>query len=531
MQEVKDMRRLILYRLSLVAISFFLAGCYCPDTEDPINYNQTSISPTNFWIPGYWYEPAPCNNLDYEEEAICRLQQSTIYLADLIDIALSNHPSTQRTWADARAAAYGVGMARSALYPTVTYQGDLIYMNTELDDGPSVAGAVVDGVNPGQPDNGQTDQNTGTINQIGTNPTSSSFTGGIGENTSLINNLNVSYLLLDFGGRCASIEAAKQALYSANWLHNRTIQQVIFNVLQSYYLYSGLAALLEARRADLKNSQANLEAASRLFEAGVKTKLDRLQAQTDLINIELNIVDLQGQIEIEHGRLATAMGIPADTHFHVPSVPKDVAFEKVCAGVEELIAIARYQRPDLSSAYAEQERRRALVAVARSEGLPTITADINLQDSIFFNNPSFNNHSVEAMLSLNVPLFSGYLYYNQVKQAKELVRVACADIRTREQEIAFEIVRSYYEFKTAVESVRFTDEYLKYSQETYHAALLSYQAGVGTILDLLSAQRALANARAEKIRALTRWATALTSISFATGVIGSGQESMIRCRK
>lgn len=498
-------------RLIALGSLLILTGCYyLQPPVDPSSNEQTALTPANFWLPERAYEPYPCGNQEMSEQTLAFLQKTNVALADLIDVALTNNPTTEKTWALARAAAYGVDIAKSNLYPTVFLNESLTFTDTQVDDGMTV---------------------TPFQNVLNPDDASVGFDGsGVGTNFIWTNNLSVSYLLLDFGGRCANIEAAKQALYEADWTNNRQIQQVLYSVLSNYYTYSGLVALLESRHMDLKNAETNLQAATELFQAGVKTKLDQLQAQTDVVNIQLSIVDLEGQIQVAYGNLATSLGLPANSVIAIPPIPDHLKLGKICADVDELMAIAYYQRPDLWGVYAEHEQRRALVTVARSAGLPNITTQLDFQNNIFTTNPSLNNRSYAASVSLNVPLFSGYLYESQERQARELVREACADIRIKELEIASDIVHSYTDFKTAVESYHYADEYLRFSQETFEAAQLSYREGVGTILDLLNAQRSLALSRATKIQAVTHWEVALANISFSTGLIGLNCESMIKCK-
>ncbi len=51
-------------------------------------------------------------------------------------------------------------------------------------------------------------------------------------------------------------------------------------------------------------------------------------------------------------------------------------------------------------------------------------------------------------------------------------------------------------------------------------ALGRYREGVGDILDLLSAQRALATARAQRINARLGWFTSLAQLARDAGVLG-----------
>lgn len=482
-----------------ICIAPFLTSCN--SYRDPICCNQSSTAPSNFWVPKCSYEPCPCDNQNDDELSLSILQKPQVILADLINVGLHNNPSTKITWANARAAAYGVGVAESALYPEINFQEELVHTKTKLDNMlPDVflaPGATL-------PDQVYTGF-VGTINQ--------SFT-----------TLSVSYLLLDFGGRGATIQAARQAMYGFNWHHNRQIQNVIFSVLQSYYTYEGLKALVVSRQADLKNAQKNYEAANAQFQAGIKNKLDVLQAQSDLVNIELSIVELEGQRAVAHGNLANALGLDADAEFNVPDFPTDAELDRLSFNVEHLVDIAMEERPDLAAAYAEHERLKEEVVIARSAGLPTLTANAYALETAIFPNGNFNNHTFSGSISLNVPLFSGFYYVDQVKQAQERVRAACANIQLKKNAVSLDVVTSYADLLTAIESFRFSQEFLKYSQEAYDAALATYQAGISTILDVLTAQRNLALAKAQKIRTRTSWAIALANVSYSTGVLGINKE-------
>jgi outer membrane protein TolC len=490
-------------------------------------------------MPTDKYAPCPCDNdIDRDDElkrSLEVLQSNDAVTANLIDVALLNNPATQITWANARAAAFSVEMAKSALYPNVGLDGVLTYSNGWLDEGPPdllplpVDPAYPTTCKPQKPNlkvlqRALLDPAQEVINLDPSTGTSISTDAGIGETVSLTTDLYVSYLLLDFGGRDASINAARQALYNSNWVHNRQIQEVIVSVLDAYYTYLGLSALLEARESDLKNAKTNLEAAQELFNAGVRNKLDVLQAETDLINIELNIVDIEGRRQIAFGQLANVLGLPSNVSFFVPPLPQNLPIDVILTGVDQLIGQAMRWRPDLAAAFALHQQRKEEVVIARSAGLPTLQAFIDMQENINISNSSLNNHSISASLVVSTPLFDGFLYTNRVRRAKEFVRGTCANIRQVELNITLDVITSYFNFQAAVESLKLSEKFLKSSEESYEAALAIYREGIGTILDLLTSQRALANAKAQKIQSRTQWAMALSNLSFAIGTLGTPYE-------
>jgi outer membrane protein len=503
-------------------MAIVLSGC-CewPDlAPDPVCCNQTPPEPSFFWVPNQF---CPMIRCEMDEEDVGALAHKKLEVVDLIDMALRNNPTTQVTWANARAAAFNVGMARSRLYPTVDLQETLIYQEFRLDDEVVMPAAAVAAAAEADIQTNVLPAGLSALRQV--SPAAGASTVGAlgpGSNVILNSELAVSYLLLDFGGRCATIKAAREALYASDWLHNRQMQQVIVSVLRSYYSYQGLIDLLKARYSDLDNAKANLNAAQLLFDAGIKTKLDVLQAQSDLVNIELDIVNLQGQSQVTLGTLITNIGFPGNSSLDIAHLPEDVSLTHISENIDQLIATGLEQRPDLAAVYANHEQRRAEVTIARSAGLPTLSANFTADSNIYFQNPSFNNRIYTGSLALNIPLFSGFYYINQTRRAQELLRGVAAEIKGRELGVILDVITSYYDFKTAVESFNFSEKYLIYSQEAYEAALLSYRGGVGTILDLLSAQRTLANAKAKRVQARTNWLIALANVAFSTGILGIG---------
>ena len=57
------------------------------------------------------------------------------------------------------------------------------------------------------------------------------------------------------------------------------------------------------------------------------------------------------------------------------------------------------------------------------------------------------------------------------------------------------------------------------AEKQYEVALGKYKAGTTTILDVVSAQSSLADARAERAKATQNWFTSLANLAYATGVM------------
>jgi outer membrane protein TolC len=220
-------------------------------------------------------------------------------LPQLLDIALQNSPVTRRTWAAARAAAAAAAGARAAYYPTLTL-------------GPSIT----------------TEQ---ALPQRGARPF---------EETILGPSLSLSYLLLDFGGRNAVAESARQSLLAANWQHNQQIQDLVLDVVSAYYAFVGTSALLQAAEESLAEAQTSFTATQARLQAGIGTVTDALQAQATLAQRQLEVVNQRGLLATSRGQLATVLGLPANTQFNV-SPPTQEPILTPAEAVDPLIEVAR----------------------------------------------------------------------------------------------------------------------------------------------------------------------------------------------
>lgn len=421
----------------------------------------------------------------------------------LIDIGLQNNPQTKQSWHNARAAAYNVGVAKSGLYPAIA-------------GSETISAVASHGVGGGSSGTFFADS-TGSDTSIGTFVRGGG--GRFGNTQSVTSDIALTYLLWDFGGRCAQIEMARDALMTANWTHNRTIQNVILSVLNGYYSYEGFEALVQARELDLKDAETSAEAAQAQFEMGVATKVDVLQAMANYVNAKLQLETARGQMNTAMGQLATAIGWPANTQLELTPLPERLDLDAISENMCTLLETAKVERPDLAATYATYLQAKANVVVAQSSSRPTVSFNGDAQRTDFFHLTRLNGSSQSATVVLNVPIFAGGLYQNQIASAKESALAAYAAWKNQEQTVLLDVVTNYNSYTTALESVQYSEEYLKFAQEAYDAALLGYRNGTSSILDLLTAQTTLSDARSQRIQARTQFLTALVGVAYALGTL------------
>ncbi len=446
---------------------------------------HAAASPSSVWTPpssdprdaraAIGVEVAPGRRVPQDIEA----PPDGLSLPQLLDIGLRNSPATRQTWAAARAAAAVAAEARAAYYP-------------EVDLGAMASAAK------GIADRGTTEF----------------------EETEVGPGATLTYLLLDFGGRSAAAESARQALLAANWQHNQQIQDLIFNVAAAYYIYAGATSELQAAESSLKEAETSLAATEQRLQVGVGTITDVLQTRATLAQRKLDLAGARGHVQIALGGLATTLGLPANTPLHVRPPAGAPLLKQAESDVDRLIEIATNQRPDLAAAWATLQARQADVRTAESNQWPTLNANGTVQ-RLYLYERHFNNAGwpYTGTLSVTWPVFDGFLRRNAVLQAKSNADVAAAALDVQEQAVIAQVWDSYNNLITAGQKVEASNDLLTSAARSYDAALTSYKAGVGDVVQLLQAESTLASARAQQVQATTGWYVSLAQLAHDTGTL------------
>ena len=413
-----------------------------------------------------------------------RLRRLTV--ADVVDLALRNNPATVQAWANARAAAAAYGASRSAYFPEVDLSGSITRVKTAATSGRSAVTQTIYGPSA-----------------------------------------TLSWLLLDLGGRSGAIEAARQALLAADWTHNAAINDVVLQAQVAFYNYVATGALVAAQRSSVEDAKANLAAAEARREVGTATIADVLQSRTALSQAQLSLETTEGTRQTARGALALALGVPANLPYDVDSVTAPVPVGAVADSVDGLIARAVRDRPDLAAARANAAEAQARIRQLRGARLPSLTATGDGGFTYIVNRVGGgSNYSIG--LGLSVPLFNGFGREYSQQQAEFLFDAAKASERSLEQQVTYQVFSSYYALQTATRSVQTANDLLASAGQSAEVALGRYKAGVGTVLDLLSAQSALASARAQQIQARLSWQTSLAQLAHDAGALDSKGRADVR---
>jgi outer membrane protein TolC len=210
------------------AATLFAAGILLGPVLTTLGARTESDSPESIVTRGLFKEPP------YPLASSGSFDPSRNYeLSTLIELGLANNPKTRSAWFNALASKAGVGQARSPYYPQLSFRADGGYQKTWY---PTTAGPM-----------------------------------GV-KQTSMAPELDLEYLLLDFGRRSADVRRTVALLDAANLSFSRTVQSTVFAIQQSYFSHTAALSQQQAARANLELSRTILGMVESQVSNGLGTK-------------------------------------------------------------------------------------------------------------------------------------------------------------------------------------------------------------------------------------------------------------------
>ncbi|HTN93559.1 MAG TPA: TolC family protein, partial [Gallionella sp.] len=119
-------------------------------------------------------------------------------------------------------------------------------------------------------------------------------------------------------------------------------------------------------------------------------------------------------------------------------------------------------------------------------------------------------------------IFTGFATTYNVRAAEAQVDVKNAQLDQLRLQVALDVWTAYQNLTTATQSLRTTADLLDSAEQSARVALGRYKAGVGSILDVLNAQSALASARQQRIQSIFNWNISRAALAQSMGSLDVG---------
>lgn len=322
-----------------------------------------------------------------------------------------------------------------------------------------------------------------------------------GQATNYSTGLQSSLQIFDGGRRFFDVRRSKADVDVAEAGETASLFQVALQVKQQYYNILAARESESAAQAQIEQTTQQLRASSLRLRAGAATVSDSLRSVVLLGNARLSLLTARNNLQIANATLTRLVASPR----LVTAAASDTIDQRIVMPAAEELEPLIQRAPAIEQADAQLDAARASVRSAKTSFLPTINMNFSrggsgldpkfgLGDERYAYNQSLN-------FSFNFPLLNGLNREVTVARAIVAEDVAEAGLRDARFLARQTLVQSLGQMRIAREQVDIQTQSVAAAAEDLRVQQRRYELGATTLLDLLTSQTQLDNARTALIRA------------------------------
>lgn len=275
---------------------------------------------------------------------------------------------------------------------------------------------------------------------------------------------------------------------------------------------------VEVLEAERRSLERQVEQARDFLEIGTGTRLQLLQAQAALADLQPREIAAEGEIRTWRVRLNEILGRPPLSSIEVPRDLLETIRLPDLPPVEGLIR-ASAERADVSALERQGDVRALLGKIERANHLPEfrLTGSYGFAaiDTDNLTNSDFAAWDAGVYMTWN--LYDGGAIKARARQYESQERQQRARAENRRAEIARNLVAAVEEYRRAIEATASAERAIEQAEEASRVAAESRTWGAATIIDVLETERTLTRTRQQRLEALHDARAALAQIYYQVG--------------
>ncbi len=357
------------------------------------------------------------------------------------------------------------------------------------------------------------------------NPDFGSDSSGTQWNTSV--SLQVQWNLID-PARVSSIAAARDVYEKARDTYVITSRDLRLQAINQYFLLQRADEGVRIGKQSMRASLLSLRDAKARFEAGVATRLEVLEAETQLARDKQLLTSKLGDQKISRRALAKILNLPPKITPTAASPAQVIGVWK--ASLQESIIAAFEFREELDRLLLDISINNSNANTALAAGQPTLSLVNTLSASRFQGQTGviapakidMNDYgwTVSNTIGLNATwnIFDGGRAKALYKYNKQKAKEAEQNFAVQRDLIRKEVEESFFNLETANQNISTTTREVIAARESLRLARLRFKAGVTTQREVVNNQRDLTQAEVRYSDAITSYNTSLAQLRRRTGI-------------
>lgn len=294
-------------------------------------------------------------------------------------------------------------------------------------------------------------------------------------------------------------------------------------VLAATQLFNA-AILAEAQLAvwqqALEANTANLEVVEKKYDQGMVSEYEVLRARVEKQNILPEILRTESDVRLSRKRLKSFIGLELEEPITLVENKTDTSLTNL-PSLQACVDSALARRPEVIQAEKLTRITNKAIRVAKGDYWPQLDAVAGYGWSAVsddFTLSENNSTSWTAGVTLSLNIFDGGTRRADVNMRKAENRQANLALKQAIDDVTLEVEEAYDQLLQAKQALDIQGATIASAEEGLKIARVRYESGVGTQLEVLSAQTALTQAREVLAQAIYAFRQSKAGLERATTI-------------
>jgi outer membrane protein len=327
---------------------------------------------------------------------------------------------------------------------------------------------------------------------------------------------NFTQLITDFGRTHNLVLTQKLEEKAANANALATKEEIVLAADQAFYDALTAQAVLQVAKQTVNARQATQAQVNQMTQNKLKSTLDLSFADVNLSQSQLLQLDAQNNADASMAALDTVLGLDHEVTYQL--IDDTTAISEPPADYNSLTQTALAQRPDLQSLGFGAQSAQKYARAEWDQLLPSISAAGTVGSvPIRVDQYYVNNWWGGIGVNVNIPIFNGFLYSAEAKEAAYRAKADTERARDLHDQIVRDVRTAWLQSNTAYQRIGVTAQLLKEANLGLQLAQTRYTLGLSSIVELSQAQLQQTSAAIDNTNAQYQYRLDLATLNYEVG--------------
>lgn len=282
---------------------------------------------------------------------------------------------------------------------------------------------------------------------------------------------------------------------------NNTVSKTVLSVQTAFYGVLLAKAVLDITNSSFNNAEENFNNVKALYDQGMVSEFDKLQAEVQLENIRPVLLRVENALVNATDGFKITLGIDQNADVDVSG---EIQLDSIDISNEDaLIQEALNSNFDIQSLDLKKQVDEAFIQLDVSEYWPTLAAFGNYSYAGSSDNWNYQNYDYATVgLSLSFNLWQGNRTKNAVEQSTITYKQTEEQLSQLKDYTVMNVKANVQELKRVQSLLEVQARTVKLAERAYDIAKVRYQEGAGSQLELQNADQDLRQARLNRVQAV-----------------------------